>query len=78
MKSQSFLRDMANYVFKQYCMELDHDTMGNLITIISTPNERGLEMIEGGIDANSESDSSDDSDAEVIEDEEDSQDSDDI
>lgn len=27
-KPQSFLRDMANYVFKSFCAELDEETLG--------------------------------------------------
>jgi hypothetical protein len=27
-KQQGFLREMANYVFKQFCAEMDQDTLG--------------------------------------------------
>jgi len=38
-KQQSFLREMVNYVFKSFCTELDQDTLGQMIKIVSTPNE---------------------------------------
>lgn len=50
MKPQSFLRDMANYVFKQFCSELDEQSLGNLLTIVSTPNERASSMVGGDDD----------------------------
>ena len=45
MKQQSFLREMANYVFKQFCAELDSDSLANLITIVSTPNDKAIDMV---------------------------------
>lgn len=59
MKPQSFLRDMANYVFKQFCGELDEQSLGNLIQIVSTPNERASSMVGG------EDDDEDDEDEEA-------------
>ena len=46
MKQQSFLREMSNYVFKQFCSELDQQSLGNLIEIVSTPNERAADMVQ--------------------------------
>jgi hypothetical protein len=60
MKPQSFLREMANYVFKQFCSELDEQSLGNLIEIISTPNNRAGEIA----DNDDEDDSDDESDEE--------------
>lgn len=34
----SFLRDMANYVFKSFCTELDEETLEKMIKIVSTSN----------------------------------------
>ena len=55
MKPQSFLREMANYVFKQFCKELDEETLDNLINIVATPNERATEMVEAVDDENESS-----------------------
>ena len=38
---------MSNYVFKQFCAELDSDSLGNLLDIVATPNERAADMVEG-------------------------------
>jgi hypothetical protein len=59
MKSQAFLREMANYVFKQFCTELDQGTLANLISIISTPNERASEMVGSEGEEESANDSED-------------------
>lgn len=45
MKQQSFMREMANYVFKQFCEELDEQSLGNLIQIVSTSNEKAAGML---------------------------------
>ncbi len=45
MKQQSFMREMANYVFKQFCAELDSESLANLITIVSTPNDKAIGMV---------------------------------
>ena len=45
MKQQSFMREMANYVFKQFCAELDSESLANLITIVSTPNDKAIDMV---------------------------------
>ncbi len=50
MKPQTFLREMSNYVFKQFCSELDDSSLANLIQIVSTPNERATDMINAGSD----------------------------
>ncbi len=41
---------MSNYVFKQFCSELDDTSLANLIQIVSTPNERATDMINAGSD----------------------------
>ena len=38
---------MSNYVFKQFCTELDSESLGNLLDIVATPNERAADMVEG-------------------------------
>lgn len=56
-KSHSFLRETANYVFKQFCSELDEESLDQLIKIISTPNEKAAEMFEDKEDDYGEEDS---------------------
>lgn len=63
---------MSNYVFKQFCSELDAQSLGNLLDIVATPNERAADMVEGdnsdddgnesGGEVQDESEISDDSD----------------
>ena len=62
MKPQSFLREMANYVFKQFCKELDEESLDNLINIVATPNERATEMVEAVDDENESSGSDEEAD----------------
>jgi len=50
-KANSFLREMANYVFKQFCSELDESSLDQLLKIIATPNEKVAEMFEEGSDS---------------------------
>ena len=38
---------MANYVFKQFCSELDSQSLAHLIEIVSTPNDRATDMVNG-------------------------------
>jgi len=45
---------MANYVFKQFCSELDEQSLAHLIKIVSTPNDRVTEMVEAGSDEDNE------------------------
>lgn len=49
-KANSFLREIANYVFKQFCSELDEESLDQLLKVISTPNEKVAEMFEEGSD----------------------------
>jgi hypothetical protein len=65
-KANSFLRDMANYVFKQFCSELDESSLDQLLKIISTPNDKVAEMFE------ERSDSDDYGNEEPVEDDSDS------
>jgi len=76
MKQHAFLREMANFVFKQFCGELDAGSLQNLIAIVSTPNERASEMVGG--DADQSDEDSDNSQDVIVENEEMSEDSDDI
>ena len=46
MKSQAFLREMANHVFRQFCSELDQGSLANIISIISTPTARNNEVLD--------------------------------
>ena len=55
-KSQSFLREMANYVFKQFCAELDEASLDHLLDIVAKP------MAKDGPDDMLESDSEEESD----------------
>eukprot|EP00352_Strombidinopsis_acuminata_P004292 CAMPEP_0176386886 /NCGR_PEP_ID=MMETSP0126-20121128/36303_1 /TAXON_ID=141414 ORGANISM="Strombidinopsis acuminatum, Strain SPMC142" /NCGR_SAMPLE_ID=MMETSP0126 /ASSEMBLY_ACC=CAM_ASM_000229 /LENGTH=135 /DNA_ID=CAMNT_0017754105 /DNA_START=1342 /DNA_END=1749 /DNA_ORIENTATION=- len=61
-KQQSFLRELANFVFKHFCNELDKGTLANLIKIISTPNDEasGFMDDEEEDDYDDEEDSDDD------------------
>ena len=79
-KPQSFLRDVANFTFKQFCTEVPADTLANLIKIVITPNveaglmlygendedklEQGEDDDESDDDEDDESDSDDDSEDE--------------
>jgi hypothetical protein len=45
-KQQGFLREMANYVFKQFCAEMDQDTLGQMIKIVSTSNEKAADIMQ--------------------------------
>lgn len=57
-KQQSFLRELANFVFKHFCVEMDQGTLANLIKIISTPND----MASGLLDSDEEEDDEDSED----------------
>ena len=46
MKQQSFLREIANYVFKQFSSELDASSLEHFITIVCTPNAQAADMVE--------------------------------
>ena len=54
---------MANYVFSQFCEELDSETLENLIQIVSSPMEDakngGMGEISDSEESNSESDDND-------------------
>ena len=64
-KSQSFLREMANYVFKQFCGELDQASLDHLLDIIAKPMEKEQNMVEA--DSSEEDDDSEmDSDEEAV------------
>lgn len=45
-KQQGFLREMANYVFKQFCAEMDQETLGQMIKIVSTSNEKAADIMQ--------------------------------
>ena len=72
MKQQSFLREMSNYVFKQFCTDLDAQSLGNLLDIVATPNERAADMVEDkDSDMEDGSDGIDEEDSEISEDSDD-------
>ena len=73
MKPQSFLREMANYVFKQFCAEMDAASLENLISIVATPNERAVDMVadEGDGDSGDESGEAEEEPLDVSEDSDD-------
>ena len=63
---------MSNYVFKQFCTELDSESLGNLLDIVSTPNERAADMVEGDdSDMDVESGDIDENESEISEDSDD-------
>ena len=79
-KPQSFLRDVANFTFKQFCTEVPAETLGNLLKIVLTPNvEAGIMLYgendedkkEEGDDGESDEDDSEDDDDESEDDESD-------
>ena len=50
---------MANYVFKSFCVELDGETLAQMLKIVSTPNEKAAEIMEDqGEDEDSDGDES--------------------
>lgn len=67
---------MANYVFKQFCTELDASSLDHLIEIVNKPTEDADVLEE---DSESDIDDSDDSDeeAELMEAADDDEDEDD-
>jgi len=65
-KSQSFVREMANYVFKQFCGELDSASLDQLLEIVSKPLAKDENMLEA--DSSEDEDESNDSDMEMVED----------
>lgn len=44
-KPQSFLRDIANFTFKQFCTQLSAKALANLVTIVQTPNVDATKML---------------------------------
>lgn len=73
-KSQSFLREMANYVFKQFCGELDEASLDHLLEIVAKPvANNDLDMLEEDSESGSEDDSEgEDAQEEVAMDDDDS------
>jgi predicted Zn-dependent peptidase len=68
-KPQSILRDLANFVFKQFATEISPKALANLLDIVQTPNVEATKMLfdeeemdEEGEDALEEDDESDDDD----------------
>ena len=70
MKQQSFVREMANFVFKQFSAELDAESLANLLNIVSTPNERATDMVDSASEEG-ESGDSEEEEAEISEDSDD-------
>jgi len=63
---------MSNYVFKQFCADLDSESLGNLLDIVATPNERAADMVEGNdSDMDEESGDVDENESEISEDSDD-------
>ena len=63
---------MANYVFKQFCNELDQASLEHLLDIVAKPMAGDENMLEA--DSSEEDDDSDDSDVEQVSDPEDDDD----
>ena len=59
IKSQSFVREMANYVFKQFCSELDANSLEHLLEMVTKPMGDG-DMLEADSESDDESDSEED------------------
>lgn len=79
-KPQSFLRDVANFTFKQFCTEVPAETLGNLLKIVLTPNVEAGIMLYGENDEdkqNEEGDDEDQSDEDDSDDDDDSEDEED-
>jgi len=63
-KSQSFLREMANYVFKQFCGELDEASLDHLLEIVAKPvANNDQDMLEEDSESGSDEDDSEGEDA---------------
>ena len=63
---------MSNYVFKQFCTELDSESLGNLLDIVATPKERAADMVEGDdSDMDVDSGDIDENESEISEDSDD-------
>lgn len=60
-KPQSFLRDVANFTFKQFCSEISPKALVNMIEIVHTPNVDANKMLfdEEDMDESSEEEESD-------------------
>jgi len=58
-KPQSFLRDVANFTFKQFCSEISPKALVNMIEIVHTPNVDANKMLfdEEDMDESSEEES---------------------
>ena len=67
------MREMSNYVFKQFCAELDSESLTNLLDIVGTPNEKAADMVEevDSDDEDGESGEAEMEDSEVSEDSDD-------
>ena len=63
---------MANYVFKQFCGELDQASLEHLLEIVAKPMANDQNMLEA--DSSSEEDSENSSDVEEVVDETDNED----
>jgi len=37
---------MANYVFKCFCVELDSETLTQMLKIVTTPNEKAADIMQ--------------------------------
>jgi hypothetical protein len=62
-KPQSYLREVANMCFKNFCVDaIEHTNLARLLEIISAPNKEAGDFMEGPQD-NQKSD--DDSDIEL-------------
>lgn len=58
---------MANYVFKQFCGELDQASLDHLLEIVAKPLAKDENMLEAD-SSDDEDDESNDSDEEMVED----------
>lgn len=79
-KPQSFLRDIANFTFKQFCTLVSPKALVNLVEIVQTPNADATKMLfdedEIEKDDEEEDDDEEDDDDEDDDDDDDSEDSD--
>jgi hypothetical protein len=73
-KPQSFLRDVANFTFKQFCTEVPTETLNNLLKIVLTPNVEAGIMLYGENDEDKEGDNAEEDDDDESDDDSDSED----
>ena len=76
-KQQSFLRDIANFVFKQFCTQISTASFQNMMGILATPNVEANKMLDDDEDLEAEEENEEEENGQQSEgDEEDDEESD--